>query len=136
MEYPILKKLFVYTLLLIVVDLFINIILNLIQGNPGIVIAGSVILRVFFLLLFFPSVGCLMFLLFKNRGHYIPLFLTTITVYLMIPSVVYLLKSNNKNLMEVYIDLHADFYMFAIIFLPYILASFICVIVSSKTRLF
>lgn len=136
MEKQLVENLFAYTLFLIVVDLFMNIILNLVQGNPGGVIAVYAIVRIFFLLIFFPLLGYLIFFLLKNKGHYIALFITTIAVYLILPSVVYLLKSNNKTLLEVYIELHVKSDLFVIIFLPYILASFICLIVSNKIRLF
>lgn len=136
MEKRTLKNLYVYTLLLIVVDLFMNIILNLVQGNPGVVIAVSAIVRLLFLLIFFPLLGYLVFFLLKNKGHYVALFITTIVLYLILPSVVYLLKSNNKSLLEVYIELHVKSDLFVIIFLPYILASIICLIISNKIRLF
>lgn len=135
MEKRILKNLFVYTLMLIVVDLFMNIILNLIQRNPGVVIAVSSFVRIFFLLIFFPLLGSLIFFLIKHKT-YLALFLTTIAVYIILPSVVYLLKSNNKSLLDVYIQLHVKLDLFVIIFLPYIVASLICMLISNRIKLF
>jgi hypothetical protein len=50
------------------------------------------------------------------------------------PVIVYFLKRNNLSLIEVYLDLHLKFHLFAIIFLPYILASITCFILYKKFK--
>jgi len=131
-----LKKLAIYTLFLIGVDFFINLVINFIQHNAGSVIITSVILRAVCILVFFPFVGIVISTLVKVKGNSALLIITTLTVYALFPVVIYLLKSNNKSLPEVYIDLHVQFNLFAVVFLPYLLASVICILMSNRLRLF
>lgn len=126
----------IYTLFLVVTDFFINLVINFIQGNPGSVIITSVIVRVICLFILFPLVGAVVFIILKDKGSNASLITTSIVVYALLPLIIYFLKSNNKSLLEVYTDLHLQFNLFSLIYLPYILASIICIILSNKLKLF
>jgi len=130
------KGLMIYTLFLVVTDFFINLVINFIQGNPGSVIITSVIVRVICLFILFPLVGAVVFIILKDKGSNASLITTSIVVYALLPLIIYFLKSNNKSLLEVYTDLHLQFNLFSLIYLPYILASIICIILSNKLKLF
>jgi hypothetical protein len=131
-----LKKLAIYTLFLIGVDFFVNLVVNFIQHNPGSVIITSVILRAVCILVFFPLVGIVISALVKVKGNNALLIMTTLTVYILFPVVIYFLTSNNKSLQEVYVDLHVQFDLFVVVFLPYLIASVICILIVNKLRLF
>jgi hypothetical protein len=126
----------IYVLLLIVVDALLNLIINFFQGNPGSVIITSAIVRIVCLLLLFTIVGVIVFLSFKDKESNLLLIATTVIVYLLLPLIVYLLKSNEKGFIEVYLDLHLHLNLFTAIYLPYIIASVICIILSNKLKLF
>src|SRR6185437_2157099 len=110
-------------LFLIVIDLLANSLINLVNGN-AIIIIGSVILRAISLLILFPFISFVV-LLFTKRINVI-LITTSISICLIIPLVVFFLKSNRQSLMEVYWDLFTQEYLFEAILQPYIIASLIC----------
>lgn len=126
----------IYTLFLVVTDFLINLILNFIQGNPGSVIITSSIVRAICLFVLFPLIGIVVFIILKDKGSSAALITTTVIVYALLPLIIYFLKSNGKSLFEVYADLHLQFNLFALIYLPYILASIICISLSNKLKLF
>lgn len=130
------KKVTIYTLFLVITDLFINLVINFIQGNPGIVIITSTVVRAICLLILFPLVGAVVFITLKKKGSNTSLITTTVIVYTLLPIIVYFLKSNSKNLWEVYIDLHLEFDLFLLIYFPYLLASIVCIFLSNKLKLF
>lgn len=121
------KGLMIYTLLLTITDLLINLIINLVQNNPGAVILVSVVLRIICLFILFPSISLVLsYFVFNSKGNIkATIIITSLIVYLLIPLIVYLLKSNNKDLLTVFLDLHLKFNLFSLIFLPYIIASII-----------
>ena len=130
------KNLMIYTLFLVIIDFHMNVAINFIQGNPGFVIAISVIVRLICLLLLFPLVGIIIFSSFKESAHNILLISTATIVYALVPGIFYYLKSNDSSLLEIYIDLHLNFDLFLLVCLPYILASIICIILINKLKLF
>jgi hypothetical protein len=129
------KNLVIYTIFLVITDLLINLVINLIQGIPGIVIMTSMFISAIYLFILFILVGALVIVIFKNTGFKASLITTSIFVYALIPLFIYFLKSNNKNLLEVYIDMHLQFNLFSLIYLPYILASSICILLFNKLKL-
>jgi len=130
------KGLMIYTLFLVVTDFFINLVVNFIQGNPGSVIITSTIVRAICLFILFPLIGIIVFIIFKGKRSNAPLITTTIVVYALLPLIIHFLKSNGKSLLEVYTDLHLQFNLFALVYLPYILSSIICISLSNKLKLF
>jgi hypothetical protein len=130
------KNLVIYTLFLVVIDFIINLVINFIQGNPGSVIVTSLIVRAICIFILFTLVGAVVFIIFKDNGSNASLITTSIVVYALLPLIIYFLKSNNKSLLEVYIDLHLQFNLFSLIYLPYILASLICILLFNKLKLF
>jgi hypothetical protein len=129
------KNLVIYTIFLVITDLLINLVINLIQGIPGIVIMTSMFVSAIYLFILFMLVGTLVIVIFNDKGFKSSLITTSIFVYALIPLFIYFLKSNNKNLLEVYIDLHIQFNLFSLIYLPYILASLICILLFNKLKL-
>lgn len=121
----------VYTLLLVVVDLFVNLVVNLIQYNPGELIIISIILRAACLFALFPLIVVGIFILFKEVSSKVRLMITSLVIYVMLLSIICLPKSNNKDLFEVYVDVHSYFSLFTLILLPYILASIFCIAISN-----
>jgi hypothetical protein len=132
------KGLMIYTLLLTITDLLINLVINMVQSNPGAVILMSVVLRVICLFILFPSISLVLsYFVFNGKGNIkATIIITSLIVYLLIPLIVYLLKSNNKDLLTVFLDLHLKFNLFSLIFLPYIIASIITFYISNKFELF
>lgn len=130
------KRLIIYTLFLVVTDFLINLVINFIQGNPGNVIITSSIVRAISLFILFPLIGTIVFIILKDKGINAALITATIIVYALFPLIIYFLKSNGKSLWEVYADLHLQLNLFALIYLPYILASIICISLSNKLKLF
>lgn len=130
------KKLIIYTLFLIYTDFFINIAVNFALRSPGEVIITSVILRAVFLFLFFPLIGSGIFFLLKKRNFKLRLLVTSIFVYALIPVIIYFLKSGPGTIFDVYIDFHRQFELYMVVFVPYILASLICILLSRKLKIF
>ena len=130
------KNLIIYTLFLVCADFLINLVVNFIQGNPGIMIVTSVIVRAGCLFVLFPSIGGSVFVVLKGKGSNTQLIITTLIVYLLFPLIIYSLKSNDKNLLEVYLDLNLQLNLFVLIYVPYLLASVICLVLSDKLKLF
>lgn len=125
-----------YTLYFISIDSIANLIINLIQGNPIIVIVLSTMLRIFFLLFLIPIIGSIIInFLFKSKMIFISLIVTHIIIYALIPIAVYLVKENTYSIGRVFIDLHTKFNLFSLIFFPYIIASIILIYISSKSKL-
>jgi hypothetical protein len=122
----------IYTLFLALTDLFFNILINFIQGNPGAVIIATSIVRSVCLLTLFSLVAAGVHLILKVKWSQIGLITTTLVVYAWIPLIVYCLKSNGKSILEVYADLHFRFDLYALVYLPYVLASVLCVFLSNR----
>src|SRR5690606_25730629 len=128
------KNLIIYTLFLVLLDLVFNLFVNLIQNNPGSVIITSAVLRVICLAICFPIITILIYLIFRRNWQDSIFIVASISLYALMPLIVYSYKDNNKGIGEVYLDLHSQFYLFAIIFLPYILASITCFILYKKFK--
>ncbi len=126
----------IYTLFLVLTDFLINLLINFIQGNPGSVIITSMFVRAICLFLLFPLIGFLIFIILKGKGSNASLIATTVVVYVLLSLVIYFLKNNGKSFLEVFTELHLQFNLFALIYLPYILASIICMFLSNKLKLF
>lgn len=130
------KGLTIYTLFLVIIDLFTNLVINIIQGNPGSVMLVSLIVRAISLSILFPLVGAVVFITLKGKGSNASLIITTVIVYTLLPLIFYFLKSSSQSLWEDYRDMHLQFNLFSFIYLPYLLASIICIIISNKFKLF
>lgn len=126
------KNLMRYTLFLIAIDALVNLIINFIQGNPGGLIITSAIVRTVSIFVLFTIIGLILFNIFKGLDSIVLLVISSLIVYMIFPSIVYLLKSNNKSLLEVYRDLHTQIDLFTLICLPYIIASIVCITIRSK----
>jgi hypothetical protein len=128
------KNLIIYTLFLILLDCVFNLFINLIQDNPGSVIITSAVLRIICLAICYPIITILVYLIFRGNWRDSIFIIASISLYVLMPVIVYFLKRNNLSLIEVYLDLHLKFHLFAIIFLPYILASITCFILYKKFK--
>jgi Na+-driven multidrug efflux pump len=126
----------VYVLFLLTIDLFFNLIVNLLQRNPGALIVASTFIRLFSLALLFPVVLIIVHGFLKNQGINIIMVVSSVIVYISIPLIIYFLKDNQKGVLEVYKDLHFDRELFVLIFIPYIIATFCCLILINKFKLF
>jgi len=129
------KRLILYTFFLIYVDFFINIAINVILKSPGSIIVASIILRAIFLSVLLPLVGGIASFLFKKLQFRLLLIITSVVIYVLIPVVIYFLISNPLTVFEVYVDFHTSFDLFMIVFVPYILASTICIVLSKRLEL-
>lgn len=129
------KSLLIYTCLLIVVDLFFNIIINLVQGNPGGMIMISIVVRVICLAVLFSSVRLIVLNLLKQQSLLFGLGVTTIIVYLLVPVIIYFLKENEKGLWQVYVDVHIKSELFVANCLPYILTSCVSLLIVGRLKL-
>lgn len=121
-----------YVLFLIAIDASINLIINFIQGNPGGLIITSGILRAVSIFVLFTIVSLIVSSIFKGMNSVMLLVTSSLILYVMFPFIVYLLKSNNKSLLEVYWDLHTQIKLFTLVCLPYIIACVVCITVRSK----
>jgi hypothetical protein len=124
-----------YTVFLVFIDFCFNVVINLIQGNPGSVIFASSLGRAICLFVLFPVVGALVFFTIIDKWSNALLITTSILVYVLLPSIIYLLKSNGKSLLGVYGDLHLQFNLYVLIYMPYVLSSVICIVFSNKWKL-
>lgn len=130
------KSLVTYLFILLGVDMMINLLINFLQGNPGGLIMTSLVVRlVSLLLLLFPTMT-LSYILLKNKGMNAILIVSFLSVYVLIPLVIYLLKDNQKSIWEVYVETHFKMELFSLIYLPYILATATCIFFLNKTKLF
>lgn len=130
------KSLIIYLLCLIAVDAIANVIIGLILHSPGSVILISGIVRAICIFILFAVIGTIVFSILNGRIALAGLVITTILVYILIPAIIYLLKDNNKTIVEVYVDLHSRIDLFTQFFLPYILASIICIMLVRKLKIF
>jgi hypothetical protein len=130
------KNLVTYLFILLGVDMMINLFINFLQGTPGGLIMTSLVVRlVSLLLLLFPTMT-LSYILLKNKGMNALLIVSFLSVYVLIPLVIYLLKDNQKSIWEVYVETHSKMELFSLIYLPYILATATCIFFLNKTKLF
>ena len=129
------KSLLIYTCLLIVVDLFFNIVINFVQDNPGGVIMVSIVVRLICLAIFFSLVGLIVLSLLKQQSLLLVLGVTTVIVYLLVPIIIYFLKENDKGLWQVCLDMHMKPELFVAIYLPYLLASCVCLLLIGRLKL-
>lgn len=129
------KRLLLYTLFLIYVDFFINIAINIILKSPGSVIVASVILRAIFLSVLLPLVGGIASFLFKKLHFRLLLIITSVVICILIPVSIYSLISNPLTVFDVYVDFHTSLDLFMIVFVPYIMASTICIVLSKRLEL-
>jgi len=118
------------------VDFLVNLAINFLQESPGSLIMGIAIVRSVYIFLFFNFSGIIIFNCTKYRAYIYPLIFTTIIVYLLIPLIIYLLKSNENSILQVYIDLHMDNYLFTVVCLPYLIASIVCIFIWLKFKIF
>jgi len=125
-----------YLLYLLAADAIANIAIGLILQNTGALILISGIARAIGIFFLFAIVGTIVFSILNGKGNMAGLIITTLLVYLLMPAIIYLLKENNKTIVAVYTELHSNFNLFAQIFLPYILASTICVMLVRKLKMF
>lgn len=132
------RGLIIYTLLLTITDMCVNLIINLIQNSPGAVILMSVALRIICFFILFPSISLVLscFVINSKRNIKVTIIITSLIIYCLIPLIIYYLKNNNKNLAIVFLDLHLQFNLFSVIFLPYIIASVITFYISNKFEIF
>jgi hypothetical protein len=130
------KRIIIYTLFLIVADAFCTVVINLIQRGPYDIIIASIVIRAVCLGILFPIIGSGISLMVDRPETYLPILLTTIVVYFLLPAIVFILKYNNKSIFEVYIELHTQFYLFTLVFLPYLIGSTICFLLFKKVKLF
>lgn len=130
------KGLVTYTLFLIVTDAFFCLIINLVQGSPYSLIIISLIVRAVCLFILFPTIATIAFLVIKNKESNLPLIVTTLMIYTVLPVIIFALKDDHKRLLEVYAELHAQYYLFSLIFLPYFIASLICLVLANKLKFF
>jgi len=129
------KSLLIYTCLLVVVDLFFNVIINLIQGNPGGMIMISIVVRIICLAVLFSSIGLIVMSLLRQQTVLLGLGVTTVIVYLLVPIIIYFLKENDKGLWQVYLDVHTKSELFIAICLPYLLASCVSLLIVGRLKL-
>jgi hypothetical protein len=61
--------------------------------------------------------------------------MTTLIIYLLIPLIIFLLKSNDSSLLTVFLDLHLKFKLFSLTLLPFIIATIITLYISYKYKL-
>ncbi|PRD56733.1 hypothetical protein C5749_05750 [Sphingobacterium gobiense] len=125
------KNLLIYTCLLIVVDLFFNVVINLIQGNPSEMIMISIVVRIIYLTVLFSLIGLIVLSLLRQQPHLLCLGVITVIVYLLVPIIIYFLKENDKGLWQVYLDLHIKQELFVAICLPYLLAGCVSLLIIS-----
>lgn len=83
---------------MIVVDLFFNIIINLIQGNLGGMVMVSIVVRIICLVVLFSSIGLIVLNLLRHQSLLLRLCITTVIVYLLVPIIIYFLKENDKGI--------------------------------------
>lgn len=129
------KSLLIYTCLLIVIDLFFNVIINLVQGNPGGMIMISIFVRIICLAVLFSLIGLIVLSLLREQSLLLSLVVTTVIVYLLVPIIIYFLKENDKGLWQVYVDVHIKSELFVTICLPYILASCVSLLIVGRLKL-
>lgn len=129
------KNLLIYTCLLIVIDLFFNVIINLVQGNPGGMIMISIFVRIICLATLFSFIGLIVLSLLRQKSLLLSLVVTNVVVYLLVPIILYFLKENDKGLWQVYVDVHIKSELFVAICLPYILASCMSLLIVGRLKL-
>lgn len=129
------KSLLIYTCLLIVVDLFFNIVINLILDNPGGMIMISIVVRIICLAVLFSLVGLIVLSLLRQQSFLLGLGVTTVIVYLLVPITIYFLKENDKGFWQVYLDVHIKSELFVAIYLPYLLASCVSLPIVGRLKL-
>lgn len=129
------KSLLIYTCILIVVDLFFNIVINLILDNPGGMIMISIVVRIICLAVLFSLVGLIVLSLLRHQSFLLGLGVTTVIVYLLVPIIIYFLKENDKGLWQVYLDVHIKSELFVAIYLPYLLASCVSLPIVGRLKL-
>ena len=120
---------------MIVIDLFFNITINFMQGNPGELIMILVVLRIICLALLFSSIGLIVLNVLRHQSHLLGLGVTTVIVYLLVPIIIYFLKENDKGLWQVYLDVHIKSELFVAICLPFILASCLSLLIVGRLKL-
>jgi len=115
------RDMFVFIIFLIAIDAVVNMVVHLIQGNPWPVFITSMIIRpvaitiVYFLCLLLVSS-------FSISNRITIVILAASVAYLMIPVVIFFLKSNQKSFFETFIDLHTIGKIFVAIYLPFIMS--------------
>jgi hypothetical protein len=116
-----LKNLLGFSILLTVIDLLITFIANILYANPGGFMIVSTIVAGISLIFLLLITGTIWSLVIKNKSK-IFIIVTMITVYFLIPVVIYLLKQSPKDLLNIYIDLHTKLFLFSVTLLPYLIA--------------
>jgi hypothetical protein len=131
-----LKKLTSYSLLLLITDQPTSLIINFVLNSPGELILISALLRIVFIFFLFLiiSLAITYFILNKKVGVKL-IVITTLIVYLLIPLIIFLLKSNDSSLLTVFLDLHLKYDLFSLTLLPFIIASIITFCLSNKYKL-
>lgn len=129
------KSLLIYTCLLVVVDIFFNVIINLIQGNPGGMIMISIVIRTICLAVLFSTIGLIVLNLLRQQTLFLGLGVTTAIVYLFFSIIIHFLKENDKGLWQVYLDVHTKSDLFIAICLPYLLASSVSLFIVGRLKL-
>ena len=129
------KYLLIYTCLLIVIDLFFSVFLNLSQDSPGGLVIILIFIRIISLGVLFPLVGIIVCNLLKRRSLLINLSITSLIVYLLIPIIITLFNDKDKGLWETCLDTHFDGHLFILIYLPYLLASCLNLLIIVRLKL-
>lgn len=129
------KYLLIYTCLLIVIDLFFSVFLNLSQDSPGGLVIILIFIRIISLGVLFPLVGIIVCNLLKRRSLLINLSITSLIVYLLIPIIITLFNDKDKGLWDIFLDTHFDGHLFMLLYLPYLLASCLNLLIIVRLKL-
>lgn len=130
------KRIIIYIMFLLTIDLFVNLIVNMIQRNPSSLIAASMVLRLFVLAIMLFVVLLIIQYFLKDHTFNLVIIVSSVIVYLSLPLFIYLMKDNQKGILEVYRDLHVNGDLFAIIYIPYIIATLSCLLLFNKLKMF
>lgn len=87
-------------------DSVINLLVNFAQGNPGVVILASLVLRAVILVFLFSVSYLIWFPLLKSRGLLPILITSSIVVFISIPITISFVKPAEEGLRKIYTDIH------------------------------
>lgn len=122
------KSVFAYLLLLALIDTVCAIAIGLLEHVPGAVIVGSLFIRIFFILIVLSPVFFVNVKMLPGKP-FVSLVITNIIGYLLIPVTISFLKPRENSIKYIIFSTHESFYLFSIIYLPFIVASLAVLII-------